>query len=451
MSLTARVHDNRFARTDVHFELPGKEVAVALGPARIIEGRVLKGDTRQPAAGIVVRIFSRGNTAAYLPALAVRSDKDGRFRVNHYAADSYHVRTDETPGQPYFAINILDFNWPRGPQVKHNLEVVLPRGILQNGMVMDDAGKPVAGAQVLYLPQLYNNPTLKGQDPDELWVRQIGRAKSAKDGSFQIPVLPGPGHLCVVSHDSNYIMQVRVRKEIFGHDRLGGFWTANGFVKLDIKPDVSPAGVRMVLKRAREFHGRVVDAEGKPVAAGHFAVRSLDADLHRESGIAEEREGRGVHLGPTIAVKEGRFDLPHCDPMATYRVFIVDEANKRGAISMLEGDRPDDKPLRVDWQPCGSASLRCVDSEGNPVGNHPVVLWIAENLRQGSKEAGTMRTAAPFNDVIVADKDGKAIFDNLIPGVRYLLLEPDGAQLKEFTVEPGKKRDLGALGVDPKK
>jgi hypothetical protein len=62
-----------------------------------------------------------------------------------------------------------------------------------------------------------------------------------------------------------------------------------------------------------------------------------------------------------------------------------------------------------------------------------------------------MRTAAPFTDVVVTDREGKQTMDHLIPGVRYLLLQPDGKEVKAFTVEPGQKVDLGAVVVDPRK
>jgi RNA polymerase sigma factor (sigma-70 family) len=448
MALTARVRDDRFALTDVRWEPGGKEAAVALGPARVIAGRVIKADTREPAAGVVVRLSAYPNNSVHLPLLVARTDKDGRFRVNHYAADRYDVRTDDCEGRPYFAINFIDFTWPRGARLEHTLEVALPRGILQGGKVVDAAGKPVADAHVLYLPQLDNNPFLKGQNTLALWERQIGRARTHADGSFHIPVLPGPGHLAVDARGGEYTHQVRTRHEIFGHDRLAGFWTANAFVKLDVRPGAAPADVTARLQNARTFHGKLVDAAGKPVAAARLAVRTLDADLHRESGIAEEHEDRGIRTGPTIAVKDGRFTLPGCDPTARYRVFVLDEANRRAATTLMEGTHPEDAPLTVRWQECGSASARFVDAGGKPAGRY-ALLWVAEALPD---RGGTMRTAAPFADVVVTDREGKIVLDRLVPGVRYLLLQPDGKEVKEFTAGPPRgKHDLGDLVIDPNK
>jgi hypothetical protein len=449
MALTTRAHDDRYAMSDLMIEPGQKEEArLALAPARIIEGRVLKEDTREPVPGVGIWLSAYNLQGPHHSfGLFVRSDKEGRFRVNHYAADSYYLNTEDTEGQPYFAINHIDFKWPDKRKTRHTLEVVLPRGVLQAGKVVDAAtGKPVAGAQVMYLPQLYNNPLLKDKDPNELWVRQVGRARTKEDGSFLIPVLPGPGHVEI--DEPGYVTHVRTRKEVFGHDRLGGFWAANAFVKIDVRPGAEPPAATMRLQPSRPFRGRLVDGDGKPVAQARLAVRTLSSDLHRETGIREEVVDGSLHTGPTIPVKDGGFELRSCDPNEVYRVFVLDEQNRRGATATFEGKQPEDRPLTVRWQACGSASARFVDAGGKPAGRYPLLVWVKEPLAPG---AGEMRTAAPFRDVIVTDAEGRATLDQLIPGVRYLLLQPDGKEVKEFAVEPGKKVELGDMVVDPKK
>jgi hypothetical protein len=377
----------------------------------------------------------------------VRTDKDGRFRANHFRAERYGIDTGRLEGEPYFAINHLDVNWPRG-QLKHSVEVALPRGVLQSGKVLDDAGRPVADANVQYLPQLFNNPALKGKDPDELWVRQIGRAKTRADGSFQIPVMPGPGHLTVNAWwRQPFVSHVRTRHEVFGHDRLGGFWAANAFVKLDVPADGKAADVTATLQRARPLRGRLVDADGKPVATGQFAARTLTADLHRETGLPAEHVDRGT----SIPVKDGRFEFLECSPTDTYRAFVLDEANRRAGTFRLEGKHDENRPLTVRWKECGSATARLVDAKGDAVGNYPVLVWVTEALPPDKAGGQAMRTTAPFGDSAVSNKNGRITLNNLIPGVRYMLLQSHGKQVKEFTVEPGERIDLGDVVVDPTK
>jgi RNA polymerase sigma factor (sigma-70 family) len=455
MALLTRVHDDRFALGDLSFD-PGKmgEATLALAPAHILEGRVIKADTREPVPGVGVSIVAYPKGSCYNSFRAARTDKEGRFRINHYAAERYDARTEDIEGQPYFAINFTDFNWPKGAALKHTIELGLPRGVLQSGKVVDAVtGKPLAGAQLGYLPQLENNPFIKEKDPLRLWTYQAGRATSKSDGSFQIVVLPGPGHIAVyyTPRDGEYTHHVRTRSEIFGHSRLGSFWTANGFIKLNAPLQGSPPEQTVKLDPARTLHGRLLDSDDKPVAKARLAVRTLSSDLHRESGIAEEHREGSLQLGPTLHVKDGRFELPGCDPTVRYRMYVLDEKNHRAATTLLDGKHPDEKPLTIRWQPCGSATARLVDAEGKPTARYPVPIWVNEALKSDNRDAGKMRTAAPFTDVIVTTQEGKAKLDNLVPGVTYLLLEPDGKEVKAFRVAPGGHAELGDLMVDPRK
>jgi RNA polymerase sigma factor (sigma-70 family) len=446
MSLAARAQDDRFALSDLLIE-PGQkeEVRQALAPARIIEGRVIREDTREPFPGVTVQVTAAVRAPHQYNSLSVQTDKEGRFRMNHFEADDYSLRTDMVPDAPYFAINRIAFSWPDKLKTRHSLEVVLPHGVLQTGRVLDAAtGKPVAGAEVFYLPRLYNNPALKDKAPHEFWERQTGIAATKEDGSFQVPVLPGPGHVAITA--PGYVSYVRTRQEIFGHEPLWGFWAASAFVKIDVKPGAGPAEVVARLQPSRPFRGRLVDGEGKPAARARLAVRTFSPDPHRESGIHEEVvEGR-LRTGPTIPVKDGAFELPACDPTEAYRVFGLDEENHRGATALLPVRHPEDKPITVRWQECGSATARFVAGE-KPAAEYDALLWVREALKPG---AGEMRTAAPFGDTIKAGADGKVTLDHLIPGVRYLLLKPDGKEIKEFVVEPGKRLDLGDFAVDAK-
>ena len=449
MALTARAHDHdRYAMTDLMIE-PGQkeEPRLALAPARVIEGRVLKEDTREPFPGVGIWLSAYNLQGPHHSfGLFARTDKEGRFRVNHYAADSYYVHTEDTEGLPYFAINHIDFKWPDKRKTKHTFDIVLPHGVLQAGKLMDAAtGKPVAGARLMYIPRLYNNPLIKG-DPNNLWTRQIARAETKADGTFRITVLPGPGH--VVVNATGYVSYARYHNELFGEDQLGPFWTANGFIPVDTKPGAPPAEVTLKLQPARHFRGRLVDADGKPVAQAKLEVRTLSADPHRESGLTPQVADGYARKRPPIPVKDGAFELPACDPTATYRVFVLDEENRRGATALLPGSQPEDKPVTVCWQKYGFASARLV-AEGKPAANSFAMLRVREAIKLG---AGEMNAGAPFlgDQALQTDAGGKVALDRLIPGVRYVLLKIDGKELKEFTVEPGQKRDLGDVMVDAK-
>lgn len=455
MALALWVQDERFATDDVSVEPFAKgDVSHVLTPPRIFEGRVIAEDTRQPVPGVGVHVVARSQHAPQFRSLFARSDKDGRFRINHYAADEYYANTDDVEGQPYFAINHEEVPWPDKLKTKQALELVLPHGMLQSGKIVDAAtGKPVAEANVLYLPRLFNNPQLKVKAGIDLWTHQIGRARTKADGTFQVPVLPGPGHLQIHGPwgGTEYVTYTRTRKEIFGHDRVGGQWPAHGFAKLDIKPDAKPDEVTVKLLPGVTIQGQLLGPDGKPVAKARLAARSLTPDPHRETGITEEHGDKGLQLGPTLHVKDGQFRVPGCDAGMDYRAYVLDEDSHRAATLALSGKDVTPKPLTLRWQPSASATARFVDEEGKPIQRAVVLVYVREDLRPDQPGSAVMYRPAPFLDVIVAEGAGPAALKDLIPGVCYVLLQADGKELKEFTPEPGQKIDLGAITLDPRK
>jgi RNA polymerase sigma factor (sigma-70 family) len=455
MSLRARVQSDRFATEELTLE-PGAmgEATLSLPPARIFEGRVIAEDTRQPMAGVGVHVTARRKTEPTFAHLFARTDKDGRFRINHYAADGYYTNTDDVPGQPYFAINHIEVAWNDKLKTKQSLEIALPRGVLQSGKVVDAAtGKPLADAQLMYLPQLFNNPLLKERPGVDLWVYQIGRTRTKADGTFQIPVLPGPGHIEVhAPPGKEYVTHTRTRKEIFGHEREGGHWPANAFVKVNIKPDAEPAEVTAKLLPAVTMQGKLLGPDGKPVANARMAVRTLTADPHQETGIKEEHGEQGLQTGPTIHVKDGEFTLPGCDAAMRYRAYVLDQDNHQAATFELVGKEVAPKPLTMKWQACASAKARFVDSDGKALSRqYPVLVYIQEDLEPGKAGSAVIHRPAPFTDVLVTAADGTAALKDLIPGVTYVLHQPDSKESKKFTPEAGKDIDLGDITVDPKK
>jgi hypothetical protein len=95
--------------------------------------------------------------------------------------------------------------------------------------------------------------------------------------------------------------------------------------------------------------------------------------------------------------------------------------------------------------------VRFVADSGRPAGQYPLLLYIKEPLKSETEKQPVMRRPAPFIDVFVTDKEGKATLENLIPGVRYLLLQPDGKEIRVFKADSGQKVELGNIVVDPKK
>src|SRR5262249_52162017 len=90
-------------------------------------------------------------------------------------------------------------------------------------------------------------------------------------------------------------------------------------------------------------------------------------------------------------------------------------------------------PLTVKLQPCGSASGRVVDQDGQPV--------AGLRLRVTGLALNSLAESA----VVVTDKEGRFRAEGLVPGQEYHLARagPLTTLAGGVTVEPGKDKDLG--------
>jgi protocatechuate 3,4-dioxygenase beta subunit len=439
LGLTARVHGDRFALHDLVVKGGEKEeIALALAPPRILEGRVLRSDTRTPVAGIEVRAVAYPGQPAHNIFLSQKTDAEGRFRFNHYAAERYDLRTDDLEGQPYFAINFIDVNWPRDGKIKHTVDVLLPRGVVQRGKVVDEAGKPVAGARVLYLPKLYNNPNIDG-DPIDLWQRQIGRAQTRQDGTFRIAVLPGPGHLVIQGpYGQDFSLRWMDHKDLFGHDKPGPLWYGHGFIKVDARKDGKGVDVLSTIQRAVSIPIEVVDRAGKAATGAQAMVLEFADETRMASQTLTE-------------VKDGRAELRRCAPNETYHVVVFDAKNGQGALATIRAAEARE-PRRMRLQACGSAGGRLLDAKGNPLTKYRYRVAIRHKW-QGDKGDGRYLLPPGIKDsqMFATDAEGRWTQGNLVPGLTYVLTSANWEVIHEFTAEAGKTAALGDLTVRPKK
>jgi RNA polymerase sigma factor (sigma-70 family) len=453
MEVTAQVYDDRYALHDWKFTGDDKEVGLTLAPAHLLEGRVVRADNRKGVAGltVVALALKQGGDGIWTPypahnaALQVRTDDQGHFRFNHYAAERYIFHTDDLVGEPYFALLGVDFHWPKGAKIKQTVELVLPRGILQRGKVVDaDTGKPVAGARLEYFPQLFNNPAIK-ENLLDFFSRKRGRAKTRSDGTFEIAILPGPGHLLVNGPwGQEYVTFAMDHKELLGLEQgaLPPEFYAHDFIKLslraDVKPDFQPPPVTGKLRPGVRIEGRVLGPSGKPVASAQVVILSPSNDPSRQS-----------QLRP-VKVTQGQLELKGCDPNGRYLLVLADVKNHLGAVAEVTGKQAG-KPVTVRLQACGSATARFVDAKGNPLVKYQPLLWIKGAVDE-RKGAAPMSQPVPGREGIPAtDAQGVSTFANLVPGVRYVFRfrGKEGKESKEFTVTSGKTADLGDIVVAP--
>jgi hypothetical protein len=209
-----------------------------------------------------------------------------------------------------------------------------------------------------------------------------------------------------------------------------------------------------VVKRARErvAGGRTIPGgtEEKPVKSG-----VLLAPTYLPRGSEPQ--------GDLLPIRDGRFELPGCDPNQSVRVWFYDRG-RHGACVDIPG-RPDAEPV-VRLSPCGSLRVRLVDRAGKPLAAPRGLLELV--LRPGAAEddpaaKGPLRVLVPMSALhglghgvlqhSAGTPAGEVRCYVIIPGGTYALRVAEGPRwpVKRIFTAPadGGEVNLGDVVVNP--
>jgi RNA polymerase sigma factor (sigma-70 family) len=404
-----RLESDHFAPESVAIQ-PGtasrvQQVTLTLAPGRLLEGRVTAEDTGKPVPHAEVELWSGER---------VRADAQGRYLLRPRSERSYTVQATAPAGLPYLRREKL-FEWPKGA-IRHRVNLALKRGVLVRGKVTEAiSGKPVAGAHV--------------HDAAHRWT---GFVKTGPDGTFQIAVAPGRGHLLIKGPGNAYIPVQVTEGELRGGKPSGTRNYPDAIIPLDVKAGGKVYTYAAKLRRGVSIRGRVLGPDGKPVAEGTLMCWS------------QLRPGVCDWWNATLLFSDGRFELHGCDQGATYPVYFLDARNRLGASVRVSAKAAGGKPLTVRLAPCGRAVVRFVDNKGKPLAraSAPPLVFVA---RPGEK---TIRADTAAVESQVADAEGRCTFSALIPGATYRLAGAGGRLANGFTVTAGQTRKLPDLVID---
>jgi hypothetical protein len=324
-------------------------------------------------------------------------------------------------GQPYFARNSGFDDTPGFEPLRADFEL-LPGIPLRGRVTAQATNKPVAGATVAYYPVMPNPFAVHmSYNPAE----GPSSTTTAADGSFRLPVLPGPGVLAVRCRSGHpYMPALLTRKEIDDFFKGKGVHAgtdenfiavqqgANGLSVIGqthyqslglLNPEDKAKTLEqnLIVVPGRTLRGTVVDPEGKPA--------------------------KGVTLNnETLA--DGTFTLANLNPRRTQELYFVQTA--KGLGFCMEVPLDGDKPITVKLRPCGGVTGRLIDPDGQPLANIPV--WV-----------GHVQTKT--------GKDGRFRAEGLVVGKKYEAFNPDRVRFPpyydSFVIEPGKVKDLGDATV----
>ncbi len=340
-------------------------------------------------------------------------------------------------------------------RLRKHLDIPLPRGALIRGKVTEHgSSKPLSGATVQFLSM---NPRDRNQG------RSSSIVASKDDGSFQIVVPPGKGHLLVFGPSNDYILESIGDRTLRDGQPGGRRNYAHKIVAYEAQAGEKTQTIDAALRKGSSVRGRVVGPQGQTVKEARILSR-----LHIEHYSPQWR-------GDFVKCQaiDGVFELNGLDPEKAVPVYFLDAVNQWGAAVELSGKQSGEETT-IHLQPCGTAMARFVGPDGKPLASVDLrQLSIFEILVTPGPHAMTFdkieqsQLAADADSVAAIDRDhyadrhrtdatGRITFPVLIPGALYRIsdystanVDARGIQVrKDFTVKPGEKLDLGDILIE---
>jgi protocatechuate 3,4-dioxygenase beta subunit len=422
---------------------PGEEPVLALAPAQIFEGVVTYEDTGEPAPHARLTIWASQQKFGSMSSVPGKADAEGRYRIIPHPGIRFGVTAYPPDGAPYLTRELPPVDWEDAATVK-KVDVTLPRGVMVRGKVTDAAtGRPVPEATVQYLPEDANNPN----DADDILTGWQGIQLSNDEGEFEIVGLPGPGTLLVHGPEGEFIFQESSSSQLSRGTPGGQRRYAHAFERIDPQAGGEAIDLSIKLQPAKKITGRIVDESGAPVDEALMITR-----LHITPHSPFWR-------GFPVELLGGRFELGGLAPGEEYPTYFLDAKRRLGATAVLKSDN--DQPTVV-LKPCGQATARFVDPEGQPHDsfNPMLEMIVAPGAHQYDYDAmkqGQLAADTDYNANIdrtnylsgpQTDNEGRVTFPALIPGATYRIGRIDdgkGVIVKDFSVGSGESLDLGDI------
>jgi RNA polymerase sigma factor (sigma-70 family) len=440
-----QVRDERFARAmfSISEQDAKPEMTATLAPAQIIEGRILAADTGIPIPHAHFTVYASDQDDFFLGAgvgMEGNADAEGRFHANPFAGKAFTVTAYPPTGQPYLAA-MSGFKWPKG-NVRHQVDVRLPRGVLVRGKVTEvGSAAPVGETVVQYIPRR-DNPNQR----EEIITGWQGATVTGPDGVFQTPVIPGKGHLLFRSSPDFVPIEVS-SGQLDDIGQTGQRLYPHALAALDLQVGQPTKEVTVSLQRGVSVHGRILGLDNQPVQKAVM--------VHRLDGISETFSWRHA-----VEIRDGQFEVRGLAPSQSIPVYFL-EPEKRWGATIEISSKDAGKDVTVRLVPCAQASARYVDSDGQPVSNQALILYVVVTPGRALRSRGQGLSADEdfINNIDRhnywnpprPDKNGRIVFPALIPGAIYRLYRVGKEGLvvhKEFSVESGKTIDLGTVVVE---
>jgi len=372
---------------------------VVLEPVAVLEGRAVDAKTGRavPRAKLVLR----GGSGAM-----ARTGPDGKYRLKPLAPGRYELAADD----PRYVAFRRDTELH--PSETKRLDVVLVPGASMSGRVVDEDGRPVAGARG-FVTRGSENPLMSLR-------RQFGnRGKAAfttaADGTFRASRLtPGENQRIETLH-RDYVRAT-----------LGG---------LSLEGGATRSGVNLVMRKGATLAGLVRDANGAPLPGAEVAVRgSGNVTMRRGGAMMMTRPVVGPGSERLKTGADGRFEVKG---LATgeYGLVVTKPGYASERIDPITVTEAPLQPVEVTLQGGSAISGVVKRRTGEPVEN--AVVMLAPRRGPGTNMEAPRPTGPDGAFVIEGLKSGQS-YDLMLMSESGTPVEKNGivapADGVEFTV-----------------
>jgi protocatechuate 3,4-dioxygenase beta subunit len=391
------------------------EFTLALRPGHRLKGQVVHEDTGKPVAGAGVML--RAEEGAYFRA---KADAEGRFTCDQLPPGKFWINAVATEKNNDYLAAHADVTIPEN-QTEVTFHLKLPRGITATGKVVDEeTGQGIAGVTIWY----YNATRQNGMTP----ISTV----SEKDGSFRLAVPPGPGRLKIAGQVSGYVLPLQPAF----YQRLTDEPDSPFSKGIVAKPNEQLASITFKLGKGLAVSGRIVDADGKPVAGARlFRLETYSVNWNAPAATTQG---------------DGSFSIRGLDPY-TKHLFIAQHEQRRLAATHTLKASKDQKRIdgvEIKLAPLATLTGRVVDEDKKPIAGVAISPYIQVQIEQDGNTYSASFSLY-FHRPVKTGKDGRFTADFLVPGFKYqAYAQADGyAQAYSGQFEPGggQKHEVGDI------
>jgi hypothetical protein len=405
-----------------------------------VVGTVRDLDTGRPVPGVV--LLAKPTHAALINAVRAISDAQGHYELSGIAFGQGHRIEAYSLREPYLpaekSVDIV------AGGNRASLDFELKRGVWLRGQVRDLKTDKPAPSWMEYFA-FADNPHQKSAPPFPVqWCIPSGKLASDLQGNYAIAGLPGRGIVTAFSRRGDDLYR-----------RGAGAEMIPGFLESSLR-DLWLMFPTVPVVNAGAYHGL---AEANPDATAREVILNIQLDPGQTlSGRVLDPEGRAlpgarvagdVHWSYGSALRTEEFRVRKYSPKEARTLLFYHPERKLAAMRIVEG--PQEEPIVVRLQPCGTLVGRLLDTRGQPLAD--VFVNQARGYSAETEQAGR-GICLPEDFGYVPNREGRFRIEGLAPGAKYSLevADKNGTRRKQLTsnltLEPGQMVDLDDVTVE---